>query len=46
MDDVLDFAQAVVFLDHFKELPDHGQRGKVMCPLRAASQTKRSSNPV
>lgn len=33
MDDQLDFAQAVVFLDHFKDLPDHRQRGKVMYPL-------------
>ena len=33
MDDCLDFAQAIVFLDHFKNLPDHRQRGKVMYPL-------------
>ena len=33
MEDKLDFAQAVVFLDHFKVLPDHRQRGKVMYPL-------------
>jgi predicted transposase YbfD/YdcC len=33
MDDGLDFAQVVVFIDHFKDLPDHRQRGKVMYPL-------------
>jgi hypothetical protein len=33
MDDGLNFAQVVVFLDHFKDLPDHRQRGKVMYPL-------------
>ena len=33
MDDGLNFAQVVVFLDHFKDLPDHRQRGKVMYRL-------------
>jgi hypothetical protein len=27
------FGEAVVFLSHFKDLPDHRQRGKVMYPL-------------
>ena len=25
--------EAVVFLNHFKDMPDHRQRGKVMYPL-------------
>jgi hypothetical protein len=37
MDDVMDdrgaFGEAVVFLNHFKELPDHRQPAKVMYPL-------------
>jgi predicted transposase YbfD/YdcC len=27
------FGEAVVFLNHFKDMPDHRQRGKVMYPL-------------
>ena len=33
MDDCGAFGEAVVFLNHFKDLPDHRQAGKVMYPL-------------
>jgi predicted transposase YbfD/YdcC len=33
LDDVAASAQAIVFLDHFRGMPDHRQPGKVMYPL-------------
>jgi predicted transposase YbfD/YdcC len=33
MNDELSLAQSVVFLEHFQNLPDHRQRGKVRYPL-------------
>src|SRR4029078_627513 len=33
INDELSLAQSVVFLEHFQNLPDHRQRGKVRYPL-------------